>query len=333
MRVHEFISEAISASHLYTPVVKAIRSGITGALGDLYKFKGVYEYYEEEFDTAESKALTYELKKALDLHLAAKIADSIKKELDASLPKSEVSKVNFADLGAVHGLADNDAIEINSRLVSRISRKLMDNVLDIVQDSYGEGELSDGLWYILKSIGRNERDYLHGVFNGADKLIEKIASTTVHEVVHVLQHAAQGTAGRKHEDYEYRSYLDKKKGEFVDLHNRMHGSDEPSMSPEEDQRYYKLYMASPQEIASFSHELAISMIKDLGLDMVQTLQELEGIVGEVDAYDFIHYVNDKVGHYYRKPENRKEYAVYKRYVKLMYQEVMRFVQQKRGILS
>lgn len=331
MRIHELVNEAISISHLEEPIKLAINDGVKAAVGSLYELKNQYAKQEDKFDEGYTTELLNILSYSLMNHdspcyMGQYIAKSVKKLLDSELGKI-INKIEFIDLLVnVNGQADGNDIDMNEKALKPIVKKVVENLLRVVNDNYGEGEMTGGLWFIVNSFKRGERDYERYVIDGFERDATNMASTIVHEVVHVIQHDTQDKKGFP--NHEYRSYLDKKKGEFVDLHNKRYASSS-EMSPDEESRYFKLYMASPQEMASFSHELAISMINDYNLPDARSSQELDHMTKAIDAEGIIDYVNTKVGRYFRKPENKREYAVFKRYVKLVYQELQAYITKRK----
>jgi hypothetical protein len=338
MRINELLieslNEAISISHFEPLFKQAIRTGIKHAVAGLYKLKGTYPKLEAKFNNGHTSDLLRQLLAVLtgptpELNMGTHVSSAIIKELTKQLGNNTVRELRFTDTGNAYGLADDDKIEIAENIIKRIAKQTLINLIQIVLDNYGEGQLTGGLWFIVNSIARNERDYIDFLFNHNETSIAKVSSTIVHEVVHVIQHNTQRNRGFT--NYEYRSYLDKKKGEFVDLHRqRMLHPDQ--IDSDTENKYFKLYMASPQEIASFSHEIAIAMINDYDFPDASTVADLNNLVSVIDAEGIVDYVKGKVGKYFRNPQNAREYAVFKRYVKLVYQEIYRYVAYRKNQL-
>lgn len=328
--IESVLDEAISSSSLYEPVKKAIETGIQNSIGSLYDLKGGYPNLEEKFNNGlNSREMRVELIRAVEgpdsrWNMADHIAMEIRKTLTIELGRNVVRSLTFVDLGdTTHGDASNLKIRINSKVVDNIAKASVTTVMDIVLDNYGEGELIDGLWFIIKSIGNGDRHYVSYLLDDNEKRINSIASTVIHEVVHVLQHTQQNTAG--HRNHEYRSYLGKK-GEFPELNAKQ------KRTPEEDSRHYKLYLASPQEMAAFSHEIAVKMANDFGLRDPRNIEEFNRAASAIDAQSIIDYVKERTDSYIM-PQERKELPVFKRYVKLVYQELMRYIDKQRERLQ
>lgn len=138
------------------------------------------------------------------------------------------------------------------------------------------------------------------------QIIRKMSSTIIHELVHAMQMTKQpGT------DVSYTSYL--KKGRV---------SDEDSN---------EVYFASPQEIPAFAHQVAVDVINKaqskyaedaLAVGLAQDLKKI--MQGE--------YYHDIINHYfdlYNKPTDAKYYQIYKRFLKLVYNEIIGHIEKMK----
>ena len=149
--------------------------------------------------------------------------------------------------------------------------------------------------------------------------IEEMADIITHELVHILQHISQTDKGRP--TLDYRSYLSgkrpdpKSKGdEFQQLHN----SGQSNTA-----RWRKLYYASPQEMSAFVHNIVLTLIRSLHLDTAPALSPS----GQPIPPPSLNAAAAKLPgliQAYITPTNPKETAVYKRYIKLAYQELANF---------
>jgi hypothetical protein len=331
--IESVLDEAISISSLYEPVKKAIETGIQNSIGSLYALKGGYPKLEEKFNNGlNSREMMVELIRMAEgpdsrWNMADHIAMEIRKTLTIELGRNVVRGLTFVDLGdTTHGEALlNLKILINSKIVNNIAKASVTKVMNMVLDNYGEGERTGGLWFIIKSIGNGDRHYVSYLLEDNEKRINSITSTLIHEVVHVLQYTPQNTAGRHEDDYEYRSYLGKK-DELSKLNAKR------KRTRKEKSRYDKLYYASPQEIAAFSHEIAVKMANDLGLRGSRNIEELNRAASAINAQSIIDHVKEITGSYIM-PQERKEFPVFKRYGKLVYQELMRYIDKQRERLQ
>ena len=78
-----------------------------------------------------------------------------------------------------------------------------------------------------------------------------------------------------------------------------------------------MYRSSPQEIAAFAHEEALKIVNNLELDQIDDFPHLRNEINQVIQW----YINDQ----FSDPENPEEYKIFKRFHKLMYQEVIRAI--------
>lgn len=330
----EPIEEAINMTHLDEPMKRAVEDGIKTAIGNLYEAKGGYPKLEDRFDSGEGTSAFLNQMVAMlfsdfeKWNVVDIVTKSVVAGLTKELGKDVVKKFKFTDTGDAYGQAGISSIDVNENLIKAVAKQAIENLVEATLSSYGEGELTGGFWYMINSIRRGEKDYVGAMFERCDKKINLIASTIVHEVVHVLQHKRQKDVKRP--GTEYRSYLDKKNGEFVDLHNRR-GSKaaKNKLSPEEEGRYFDLYYASPQEIASFSNEIAVKIIRDFDIDGARSVEELNRAASTVDAESVIEYVRNHLKDRFKAPENKREYAVFKRYVKLTYAALQSWLDKQR----
>jgi hypothetical protein len=184
---------------------------------------------------------------------------------------------------------------------------------------------SPGLYYhfdaegLLKLLGKHNRDVAHRIVDklgGRSGPVAEMTDTITHEVVHVIQHRAQSG---KRKDTEYRSYLDKRKGEFRSLMGR-NQKDRDYTDPQ----WTRLYYASPQEIGAHAHNMALIIVRDLGFD-----EPGADLSIPLTAQDFVNALRKRIGDQYKDPSNPQEQAVLRRYLKLAYQEVQRYLQQRR----
>jgi hypothetical protein len=318
--IQESLEEAISVTQYESTVEEAVRLGISQAMAVMAGLRGRNPQEEQLMLDEKTKPLFDRFRGSLPDVLAEKISALIKSKLSNEIGKDVNLTVAFEPTDPnVKGLADNTEIILTDRYVKKLSGRILDKVEDSLIASYAVDEWVDATFFTFKMLGSQDR-YLTGlILDNAIPLINAIVSTTLHELVHVLQHHRQFQKGRT--DTEYRSYLDKKKGEFSALHNK----DKDNMSDEEKVRYHNLYLASPQEMGSFSNEMALSFIRDADIRHATSEKEIASISSD----EITTYVRKYIHNRYSDPKNQKEYAVFKRYAKLVYQEVQRYIEKIR----
>jgi hypothetical protein len=87
--------------------------------------------------------------------------------------------------------------------------------------------------------------------------------------------------------------------------------DDPESAGIDDTEAYKLYRASPQEMAAFANQDALKFIKDNKLN-VQGATADAATMAKLQNY---------LGNYFKDRENPKEYKLLKRYGSLVYKAV------------
>jgi hypothetical protein len=158
-------------------------------------------------------------------------------------------------------------------------------------------------------IKRIQNDILSNNTVGINDIIFHMASVVIHELVHIKQHRQQFNNKRK--ETEYRSYIVKDKDKFDrDLKSSW---------------LSKAYLSSPQEISAISHDIAIDFIKEQDIDTWENIEFLkvvlpkrleQFIISKLSDYDFFRKFSIK---------NHEDNKVFKRYSKLVYQEVTRYI--------
>lgn len=330
MHITELINEAISVTQHEPAFEAAIRTGINSSVGYLYTLKGTYTDQEKEFDdpdTGSWRPLMTALSKNLYRALKHRLPNTIRVSINTELGSKVVDDVKFDDLGdRTRGEAEGDAITLNSRYLNSLTRHLLTAIFDSVSSSYNENERVDGLFFTFKMFEQKDRYTVSLFDNSMTKTIENIVSTITHELVHVIQYNQQASKGR--DDIEYRSYLDKTKDEFRNTVVNPPGADEP---PENQERRYNLYLASPQEIAAFAHQAALEVIRNFGINQATSPEELNP--KELDAGSIIYAVDKILAGRFNQPKTPKEAMVRKRYLKLAYQEIVRTMERKLASLK
>lgn len=322
MKINELLSEAINLTKYLDDIEVIIDNSIKKAISSLspaifQKFKNsvnrsknynsMVPALEDELRTSITSILEQNLQSA-----GMDILSSVDSEYAGALT------VEFKDLpDDTHGQATDFGIDINTMFIDRIIEEIVPNLVESVTSSiYDDENMFDDFFQISKQKPL-QQTLLNGSF--MERNIDDIASNFIHELVHVRQHIPQFKKGR--DETEYRSYLDKTKGEFGKVIAN------PQDSTELKQRYWDLYVASPQEIAARAHQAAIRVIKDTGLNAVRDIEEIpkkNQILADVNQY---------AREQFKTPENPKETQVFNRYIKLIYQEVDRYYDMVKNKLS
>lgn len=320
MRIKDIIDEAISVTQYEGPLVTAITRAVYKAVAELVKLKGQHPSEEAELESDEGNGKAFKLLviKQLRDTLRTSLPAAIMQSLNKSMGVPVITEIAFEEMNdQTGGYAQERYIALNERYLRSIVARLVEKMIDSVYSSYNPGERVSGFAFMARMADGNSHEWsiLHG---SIDKTIARLASISLHELVHVLQHNQQEIAGR--DTTEYRSYLDKYNGEF-----RKTVDDETNaLSSTTSDRQWNLYLASPQEITAFAHEIALQVVRDYGYDQATTVEELSGL----DARDIADAVNKKLSGRFSKPTTPKEVMVRKRYLKLVYQEIIRYIEHR-----
>ncbi len=312
------IFEVVSLTQHTDRIDSAISVGIFNALRVLASEQGEHETAERH------AALKNDLEPLID-ELQLMFIKELKSALQRSLTsvirkfskttgKSAFNGLYFKPMTS-RGYADRNYVYLNEMYIVDIAQSIIDHIHELVLDNAYD-DFSEAFFKYASDSSKLPR-LQDSLLDAVKEHTQDLSSIVVHELVHTKQHAQQANVGRN--DYEYRSYLEKYKGHFADLRSK----------DEENDEYYHLYFASPQEIAGFAHTIAVSLIHSLGLNKATRLQDVK----TVTAQQIVSYVDNYLDSRYKNPTNPKELQVYKRYLKLVYIEVTNYLNSLKQKLS
>ena len=302
------LSEAISTTTLRNPLKREIHNEILDSTHQMYYKEPkldpqVKEEANKHVSLSKVMGIVRDwLKVELKVRISAGIESIIKAHTEID------SQVRFEDM-KTGGYASTIDMAINKSHIDNIAKEICDQLYQMTLDNVeNEHEIVETMFRCFKEA--TIRD-LYGRGSNLEKLIGGLVSVVLHELTHVIQHSQQYKKGRT--STEYRSYLEPNKEKFHASVGKMSTGDAST----ED---YRLYRGSPQEIAAFAQETALHFINDMFLDEVTKPEEVQEFRQEIPKL-LNHYVNKE----FSDPSNPMEYAVFKRFNKLMYQEVIRYV--------
>ena len=315
------IFEAISVSKYDHIINKAINNAVQESVGAIASF-GISDQARKNImnDEGSYTVIRDDVESKIKSALKSNLARFIKDDLNKVLGDYVISGVDFQPItGNTNAYVNGTYMVLNEKVISKFAAKSAEKLIDMVYNSYNTGEERlAGLYDFAKDIARGDRRAWGDIHYDIRHTVDQLTSTILHELVHVIQHRRQER--NNFTDFEYRSYLDKHKGEFKKLASGPH---------EHNDEYFNLYLASPQEIAAFAHEAALTLIKDYSLDEIQSAND----VYSIDARDIVDYVDSITGNRYKNPKTPKEQSVRNRYMKLIYQEVHRYIESKLARLK
>jgi len=329
MRSYEIINESISFTKYAGGTRDDIVSGIIRGVEVIGDQKNLYMDYLPQIVSYNTLKIPKFLKD-LNLDVGNTAANLIREDLgrratdiviDNNITNNPVWVIfdnTSTARGATLAISNRPLIKIIDLIIRNLietvnqkqipNNKKSGNRADIVQ--YSNSELFDKLFILMK-----ERNLIMSYIEQPDirNAIDELVSNFIHEMVHIRQNYIQFL--NKRYDPEYRSYLDKEKGEFNTL--ARYKSDKTA-------RYMELYRASPQEITAFSHMAALDVIKSFGLN-TNNLTDIHIPPNK----EVLSKVVEHVKKYYNAPETFEEKKVYNRYIKQTYLEVEEYLNHIR----
>lgn len=306
MRLFElFIAEKISLTHLKNPLKKEINSEILDSLHQIYYKESKLDPGARELATKQV-SLSYiipQVSEWLREQLSVRLSGGIENILKTVTGRDVTVKFSKMKVG---GTASGRTINLSDRLLDDMTEKLAammyDSTLDRVES---EDQIVSTMFRTYKAADSYMTD-------GIDRLVDELISIIIHEMVHIVQHDAQYKAG-KWDSTEYRSYLSKDNEKFYGAVRRLTAGEHTAAD-------YKLYRGSPQEIAAFAQQAALKYINDSGIDDIPSSKDIAQFRKELP--DSLHWYVESL---FNDPANKAEYNVFKRFHKLLYQEVVRYI--------
>jgi len=309
MRINEVIVEAISITQYEPTIEKAVNDGILQAMLEMSKSAGSFPKDEKLFGQRRPNNLFQMLRKLLSMKLSEKIASSIQTTISREIVNDIVLDVVFSQtpsargrIAAVKGFR-GDTMELDIDYI----KDLTDEISTFIEAIYEEEPYkSNNPYAVYKRLATGKDTGLMSELEDNVKgTVDNLVSIVIHELVHGIQNHRQYQKGR--DDVEYRSYLDRKKQKFPGSGN------------------IDLYFASPQEITAHVHEMVLEIVRRFNLKNITSEEDIPTITSE----DIMSFISNYLGGRFNDPGNPEEYKVFKRYVKQVYQEVQRYIDEKR----
>lgn len=301
MRLYQ-ITEAISLTKLDKPLADAFNEVILESMAAMPDMKYRIDSADrhESIEDVSIFKIEQKCREWLQNFIENKLERRCMKILSDEL-KEEVI-VSWDDINP-QGQATGLVIEMRSRDLQKIPHELCEYIHKITTDNLeNKKNIFDDYFKWFGKFSERDLEYV-----GLDGTISKIVSTLIHEAVHIAQHSAQFRKGRN--NTEYRSYLQKDKNKFYQSVRDI--SDKPNEVSTTD---HDAYLSSPQEINARSHQAALQYLKDSFANGMSVDEVKQNMASEFQDYMEKHF---------HEPEDKQRYAIYKRFVKQAYQEVIR----------
>lgn len=317
MKLQEILAEAISLTQHEDEFRAAVLRGCTQASKWLtHSFKDMNGASLTELTKKYKQLLPKALKECIGEEFSKIASPMVDKIINPTGSSRSRLPVDFEDIGTNKGDAYNH-IRLSNKYIDRLATDMGEMAYSMVIDNLqDESEVHDDFVRTISS-DRSIKDMLE-YSHSYSTIVDELTSTMTHELTHILQHYPQFKKGR---GLEYRSYLDKKKGEFNSIHNATEAGG--SYSPE----WHKLYVASPQEMAARSQQTALEIIRANGLSNIQRMSQM------VNDNEILSQIPSYLDDAYPNATTPKDQWIRNRYAKQIYQEVKRYLDQLREKLK
>lgn len=286
MKIRE-ITEGISLTTSRSDLINTIKSACSKAVSDAQaKLNNNLQQ-----KTGQSPS---QIKDDLDTYLMTTLSTEMISSLQTLLSQGERFMVDIQSLGqGVEASAGYNIIHLGYDLIKSLRLSILEDAMN-ENSQFSENTL---------------------------KLIHRLASAVLHEYVHINQNRKQKDRYDDGYEPEYRSYLMKDKNEFETMVSQQIGDNA-----------HKIYLASPQEIPAFAHNLAMDLI-----DIVTNQKDITDIdpkqypeiISKLDSILKDGHTESKIFKMYKQfdePNNKKYYQIFKRFMKLVYQEINNYKQ-------
>ena len=137
-------------------IENAIYAGIRLAVEQFATTHGKHPDYEQEFEDGYTQKFREFMKAELDKDFDRYISSQLKLVVKNTL-KLEVSNITFQpfkDENTGGHVEQNNLVVLNILSIKRLAARFIDNIIDMVFNSYGPGEYVNALYSILDEIGR-----------------------------------------------------------------------------------------------------------------------------------------------------------------------------------
>ena len=292
MTTGSFLSEAISLTDLRNPLFTAITKLVESSISH------IADWDPTSFDPPDVtyKQRVMQLSIVIAKSVGAAVSDVIGTRLGTE------TSVSFHTLGpGVRGIAKPPDIYINVNFIHPISGAIIELLFTQamgIRDDRSVGQR-------IVELASNGNQVWHQVESKAVEIIRQMISVLIHEAVHIAQAVAHRKAGKI--AIKDRSYLQRDR-------NRLQSAIDDVAKGNPSLQSSKAYRAIDREIASFAHEAALAFIDDH--DGNPTQQDVQLYLPK--------YANQLFDRY-----DRKERVPFNRFYKLLYNEIIRFMERTK----
>lgn len=294
------LTESISLSHYYKDIRGVFQKAIDHTLYKLNEVDGHYDVFNITSFAKLKNFIGGNFEYYIEFYMKKTLKQIVEKECN----DTPHIRYQFSDEVKIGGVCQGSSIYISYKYCETMIDDFCQILKDIVED---ECESRFELCLMRHSF-KDEKIALSEFYNKQN--VDDVVNVTIHEAVHLVQHSKQKHRG---EDIEYRSYLGKQK-EFGDAMDNIR-NDTPSKRDEQ------LYYASPQEIAAYSHNIALNIISNNKLDKNNK---------RISSTEISTYVKEYLQQIFPDLSSPKIRTIFNKYQKRVYLELDRYLQNIHG---
>ena len=310
-----FVTERIGLTHLKGPIKDSIKSAILDSIYQIYYKESKLDPGVRDLASSQVSAVSVndEISSWLREQLKTRVALHIEEVLQVRL--SPRLQVKIDDTKGAGGLASGLTMILSEKLIEPMVEGIVATVNDLAHDYLeSEDQLVSNLFRMYKRVAEDRR-IGEEVMSEINSEIYNLVTVSIHEAVHLMQHLPQYEKNLP--NLNYTSYLAKDNEEFYNAVRRVSKGEHT----EDD---YRLYRSSPQEISAFANELALKIVDDYDLDGLYGMEDFNLAAFKKDIPNLVRSYIFKM---FDDPSNPKEYQVFKRFHKQVYQEFIKYTEQ------
>lgn len=339
MRISELIqlSEAISLTKFEPDFQDAIKQAIINSVKELHNYSTTEPDYtdlvnksQEEFSKKIRELVQTDITRLFNRSFRIALI----KQGEIALPDAkDILSVRFKDIPDL-GNALGYRIELNVNYLDTISKEFANQLLETFYDQFSESDLMTAFQRYLRRFDRRELEHVFYNYK-IDRQVTSMVDVMLHELAHIYQQNAEKKKGRT--GHDYRSYL----APGVKGTEKFYKSFE-KRGPE----FTRLHVSSPQEIGAYVQNIVSILVRDLGWNTANDPSELtiyshgkkidpeytvdwNNSLANTIKSAVISHLAPRMGNI----DSKRRQKVYQRYIKLVYQELMNYRDNKLSELK
>lgn len=278
----------------YTSAIsKSFNESLIKAIATVAKMKGRFVDEEEAYNNNKTSRLLKLLSNELKIELEKLISRNFKKVIKDN---SGIDKIKIKVTVDNEDDLDDDnesVVKISEHDIKKISIAIIKRLNTYCQETYPHGLLVNGLFRALEMTGKKTNTFVKAGIVPVKPLIHKFIVKISHELSAITQ-------------YQSISNTTKIKSGITNTSSQ-------------------LYHVSPDEVAAFAHSFATQIAIKMGVDKITNPNKLPNITRN----EIKHHVTNT----HQRPKSTTESGILKRYIKLVYLELLIYIKSRSDALS